>query len=89
MSHWRAVAIDVIDEVVSDNPGLAEKELRKKISEAYPFGERKYWPYKVWLSEVKMYFTINFPFSEPPMTSNIDRLRKNKQMKLGWGRNEH
>jgi hypothetical protein len=22
-------------------------------AEAYPYGERKYWPYKVWLSEIK------------------------------------
>jgi hypothetical protein len=29
-----------------------EKALRKAISEAYPFGQRKHWPYKVWLSEV-------------------------------------
>jgi len=26
--------------------------LYKKISEAYPFGERKYHPYKIWLDEV-------------------------------------
>jgi hypothetical protein len=30
-----------------------EKAIRKAISAAYPFGERDYWPYKVWLDEVR------------------------------------
>jgi hypothetical protein len=33
-------------------PETGIEELRKRLSAAYPFGERKYWPYKVWLSEV-------------------------------------
>ena len=43
--------------VVRDNPGLPEAELRKKISDAYPFGERAYHPYAIWLSAVNQYFT--------------------------------
>lgn len=28
-------------------------ELRKALRAAYPFGERKHWPYKVWLAEIQ------------------------------------
>jgi len=30
-----------------------EKKIREALWDAYPFGERKYWPYKVWLDEIK------------------------------------
>jgi hypothetical protein len=30
--------------------------MKKKISEAYLFGERAYHPYKIWLSAVNQYF---------------------------------
>lgn len=33
-------------------PSTGIAELRKRLSAAYPFGERKYWPYKVWCEEV-------------------------------------
>lgn len=59
-SRWRAVADEVIARVVSDNPGLPEDELRRKLSDAYPFGMRKYHPYKIWLSAVNEHF-------EPPV----------------------
>lgn len=52
-SRWRTVANEVIDGVVQQNPGLSMDELRKKISQSYPFYERKYHPYKIWLSAVK------------------------------------
>lgn len=55
-SRWRNVANQVIAKVANDNPGLPEYELRKKLSEAYPFTMRKYHPYKIWLSAVNEYF---------------------------------
>jgi len=61
MSEWRNIANRVIAKTVKDNPGLPEQELRKKLSEAYPFGERRYHPYKIWLSEINKYF-------DPPKT---------------------
>ena len=33
------------------NCSLAEK--RQALREAYPFGPRRFWPYKVWLQEVR------------------------------------
>ncbi len=52
LSHWRVTARKVIDRVVRQNPGATAGELRKLVSKAYPFGERKHWPYKQWLREV-------------------------------------
>ena len=42
----------MIRKVIADNHGVSDKVLKKKISEAYPFGERAMHPYKIWLSAV-------------------------------------
>lgn len=52
-SPWREKSAKIIYKVLEDNPYISIKELRKKISKAYPFGERKYHPYKIWLDEVR------------------------------------
>ncbi len=52
-SYWRHTAKKVIEEVMNENRQADEKELRKKISDAYPFGQRSLHPYKIWLDEVK------------------------------------
>lgn len=53
MATWRDKAATVISDVIRQNPGMEQKELRKLISAAYPFGERKHHPYKIWCDEVK------------------------------------
>lgn len=30
-----------------------ESELKRALKDAYPFGERKHWPYKIWCGCVK------------------------------------
>ena len=52
-SHWRGISIEVIAGVVDEVGTEDLSELRRAISKAYPFGERKHWPYKVWCSQVK------------------------------------
>lgn len=49
------MARDAIAEVVRAHPELYGKprELLKLVDAAYPFGQRQYHPYKVWLSERK------------------------------------
>jgi hypothetical protein len=51
---WRDSARPIVQEVLKQTKGQSEKEVRKALREAYPFGERKYWPYKVWCDEVKL-----------------------------------
>lgn len=50
---WRTVAAQTVFKVIQSNPDAKPEELRKLISAAYPFGERKYHPYKIWLDEIK------------------------------------
>lgn len=51
-SHWRAVAQRVVTEtMLALRPDATRKEAERALREAYPFGEREYWPYRVWLRE--------------------------------------
>lgn len=52
MSHWRDRCKPIISKVIADNKGEDEQTIRKALFNAYPFGERKMYPYKVWLSEI-------------------------------------
>ena len=51
---WRDSARPIIAKVLSDNIGKTDKEIRKALKDAYPFGARQYHPYKVWLDEIKV-----------------------------------
>lgn len=60
-SQWRREAQRVIHQVIEDNVfGPVQclhhgdvLQLRAKLREAYPFGDRAHWPYKVWLEEIR------------------------------------
>lgn len=58
MSNWRDIVRPIIHKVITDNPGKDINELRKLISEKYPFGQRQYHPYKVWLDEIKIQLKV-------------------------------
>ena len=51
-SYWRSKARPIIAAVIAEH-GREHPNIRRLISEQYPFGERQYHPYKVWLSEMK------------------------------------
>lgn len=78
-SRWRNVANQVIARVVSENPGLPEMELRKKLSAAYPFVMRKYHPYKIWLSAVNEHFEPTPPRQHKPQLAPVNE----SQLSLG------
>ncbi len=52
MAHWRETCRPIIEKVIRENKHLDEKAIRKALYNAYPFGGRKMYPYKVWLSEI-------------------------------------
>ena len=56
---WSNVAWRTMDEVRINGvkTGKNPAEIAKAIDAAYPFGERKYYPYKAWLSVRKEFFT--------------------------------
>ena len=49
---WRECSSPLISAVIAENKGKTEKEIRAALRLAYPYGERKYHPYKVWCDEV-------------------------------------
>lgn len=51
---WRDTARPIIAKVLADNKGKPEGEVKKALKAAYPFGERKYHPYKIWCDEVRV-----------------------------------
>jgi hypothetical protein len=51
---WRDIARPIIAEVLKDTSGENEKVIRKALKDAYPFGIRKYHPYKIWCDEIKV-----------------------------------
>lgn len=51
---WRDYAKPIIAQVLKDTKGQPEKAIRRALKEAYPFGMRKYHPYKIWLSEIQI-----------------------------------
>lgn len=51
---WRERANEVIVRVVKETEGQALPDRIKAIRNAYPFGERKYHPYAIWLSAVRI-----------------------------------
>ena len=50
---WRSVAAPIIRKVLLDNEGQDEKVIRKALRDAYPFGRRTHYPYKVWIDEIR------------------------------------
>ena len=56
LSHWRATAQETLfrirPEVQAALGSGNQQEARRILREAYPFGERKHYPYKVWCEEM-------------------------------------
>lgn len=50
---WRDRAAPIIAETIARVGRADMQALRKALRDAYPFGERAMWPYKVWCSEVR------------------------------------
>lgn len=56
MSYWSDHAEAAIDRVHAALPADVSLEDRKAaVDAAYPFGQRKYWPYKAWLKARRAY----------------------------------
>lgn len=54
MSTWRDHCRPIIKDVLDKTKGRPENEIRKALKDAYPYGMRKYHPYKIWLDEIKV-----------------------------------
>jgi len=57
VTNWLEHAWQAIEDAHKEIPDDATLEQRRKaIKAAYPFGERKYFPYKAWLKVQKKYY---------------------------------
>ena len=54
-NKWRIAANQAIDKAIKEAP--QGSDLKAAIDNAYPFGARKYTPYKIWLEERKKALT--------------------------------
>jgi len=52
MCHWRDTAAPIIAAVIKEF-GDNESELKRRLFDAYPFGRRARYPYKIWCDEVR------------------------------------
>ena len=52
-SSWRNHAAPIIEKVLRETKGKPESDIKKALHDAYPFGQRKYHPYKIWCDEIK------------------------------------
>ena len=50
---WRERCAPIIAKVLADTKGLTEKEIKKALRDAYPYGERAMHPYKIWCDEIQ------------------------------------
>lgn len=50
---WRERCRPLIARILSELEGADEKQIRKALRDAYPFGERRMYPYRAWLLEIK------------------------------------
>ena len=55
---WREKSACVIRDIIKDNEGKTPEEIRRILRNHYPFGSRQYYPYKVWLDEIKRQLNI-------------------------------
>ncbi len=51
-SRWREHSRPIIARVLAETAGQPEADVRRALSDAYPFGPKSHHPYKVWLSEI-------------------------------------
>lgn len=66
-------------------PDADDKTIRLAVRDAYPFGERKNWPYKVWLKRVKRWkLARRLGLTVPPEEVRRKKMvRDERQIDLG------
>ena len=77
--YWRSKSAGVLAQLVQENPEMKtdEKTFNRVTREGYPFHARNCFPYKAWLSEVKLLRQECFgkPPAEVVRQENPDQLR--------------
>lgn len=62
MDTWRSAAWRAVAELDRECPAdMPRADYCRKLRDAYPFGPREYWPYKVWLEVQRAAIERRFP----------------------------
>ena len=69
---WYERSMEFINCMSDENPNLAIDELKKLCSKEYPFGERKYYPYKAFLKAMKDTFNPEIKAEKERCPNTID-----------------
>jgi hypothetical protein len=79
-SRWRLRARPIIAQILREHPDADERELRRLISAAYPFGERAMHPYKCWLTEVREQLDVHFRRVRPKPANAAETRRRQREV---------
>lgn len=60
ISYWRNHSRKIIRGVIESSKAKTLAQLKREISQNYPFGTREHYPYKIWLNEVGLQFGQKF-----------------------------
>lgn len=71
---WRDHARPIIHRALEATKGKPEKDIRRALREAYPYGVRRHWPYKIWLDEIARQRGTKPPLGSPADAANPDQL---------------
>lgn len=52
MASWRERARAVVEATFASCADVDERDLRRALKRAYPFGARRGYPYRVWVAEI-------------------------------------
>lgn len=61
---WRDGCRPIIAKVIAAVGTEDRKALRAALREAYPYGQRRYWPYKIWCDEIRRQLGDKRPLGE-------------------------
>lgn len=69
-SRWRDIARRILDELMPRLRACQDrKAARAMMNRAYPFGQRKMLPYRMWCLEVRLALDLLFPPEKPALNS--------------------
>lgn len=73
LGRWRGYARATISAELEklDVASMTEMEVRARLNAAYPFGERRYFPYKAWLKELAKVMNRLFPEARKLKCSDV------------------
>lgn len=83
-SYWRRRAAPIVAQILRETKGQSEEKIRKALREAYPFGERRYHPYKIWLDEIQRQRGKKHPLGHKRSWENRQDRISRDQKKWDW-----